>query len=566
MKYILGVLLLISVMSSNIFAQSKREIKTKADFGVVLNEDGDFAFLDPNPVVATKLLNANIDGHASLGIKTYVFSVGAGSDVLYYPTQVASTYGWRETKYEKENESWKARVNSARACIAAGMDAVQIAGMAAKRNHLLFIPSLRMNDSHFMADPEQYPLTGKFWLENKDLIIKQSPISFNKDYGNLLDFSHEKVRNFRLAEVDEVLQRNKQYIDGFELDFNRVQVFFPNGKSATGKDLITDLVRKVRKSLSKLSKELGRPLYLFVRVPPSEASCNWAGLDIETWMKEGLIDMITPSQLMTLAHEMPIKELIQKAHKYSIQVYPSLFPRTSYRTSLDPSSNNLGLDLKHERIASMSEILGAAANYRWMGADGYYLFNFKGGDHDEGFRPHPNWMYALVAGLKQNKVDAGTKIFAITKTYYNDNLEPSYAYVKQLPKKISEQNSFSILVGELPGESIFPVKNCIIRIGVKGLKNDSLKIAFNGYRVNQIMHVYHQLIDAGKNRPVDLAEDSYVFAIDDLNMVKKGENIIVIEQNNIVVTDIELAYAYDSSLSNWMLGKKAAPINSSIKK
>ena len=565
MKRILKILVVILLISHHVFAQSRKPIKSKADFGVVLNEDGDFAFLDPNPDLAAKLLNANIDGHASLGIKTYVFSVGAGSDVLYYPTKVASTYGWRETKYEKENESWKARVNSARTCIAAGMDAVQIAGKAAKRNHLLFIPSLRMNDSHFMADPEQYPLTGKFWLENKDLIIKQSPIAFNKDYGNLLDYSHEKVRNFRLAEVDEVLQRNKQYLDGFELDFNRVQVLFPIGKSEAGKDLITEMVRKVRKSLTLLSKELGRPLYLFVRVPPSESSCLWAGIDVEEWMKEGLVDLVSPSQLMTLAHDMPIDGLIQKAHKYGIQVYPSLFPRTSYRIGLDPSLNHLGLDIKNDRIASLQEISGATANYRFMGADGFYLFNFKGGDKDEGFRPHPNWMYALVASLKQVQADASSKVFAITKTYYNDNISPSYAYVKQLPKKIVGPDIFKILVGELPQTSPFQIKNCIVRVGVKGFKDDSLKIKFNGFDLQQIFLVNHQLSEIEKNRPPDLAEKSFIFSLNEVSMILKGENSITIEADNIVITDIELAYSYDNALSNWMYGKKHEPINSNIK-
>src|SRR5690606_8360724 len=121
--------------------------------------------------------------------------------------------------------------------------------------------SLRMNDSHIMRDPENYPLTGEFYLANRDLIIKDGPWPFNqKMYANLLDYTHEKVRNYRLDVIFEAIDRNVQYIDGFELDFNRVQVFFPAGKGEERAHLITDLVRKVRRKLDQVSAKQGRPM------------------------------------------------------------------------------------------------------------------------------------------------------------------------------------------------------------------------------------------------------------------------------------------------------------------
>ena len=242
---------------------AKRNINKRPSFGVIMNEDGDLAFVSPDPIIAEKMLRANVDGHARLGIKTYVFSVGAGSDVLYYQTKVASEVGWRKTKYEDENATWQHRTWSARNCIAAGLDAVRIAGTQAKKNGMMFIPSLRMNDDHFMSDPYNYPLTGKFWLKNTKLTIKESPIVFSKDYGNLLNYEHEKVRNFRYSVVIEAIERNKDIIDGFELDFNRVQVFFPKGRADIGAPLMTDLVRKIRCRLDELSEEQNRPMYLF---------------------------------------------------------------------------------------------------------------------------------------------------------------------------------------------------------------------------------------------------------------------------------------------------------------
>ena len=557
-NYVL-LICIIHLSNTSIQAQNKRKTQVKPDFGVILNEDGDFAFIDSNPRQAERLLRANVDGHAALGVKTYTFSIGAGSDVLYYATKIASPYGWRKTKYEDENDSWRVRVQNARLCISAGLDAVQIAGEEAKKNNLLFLPSLRMNDSHFMADPNNYPLTGQFWLENTDLIIKDSPISFDKNYGNLLDYSSEKVRNFRFAVFNEAIELHKKVIDGFELDFNRVQVFFPKGKA--NKELMTDLVRKIRNRLNKLSKEEGRPMYLFARIPPSVEACIWAGLDVETWMKEGLIDVISPAQLMTLAHDMPIKTLIEEAKKYKIQVYPSLYPRTSFRVPLQPSAKDFGMKEPFGRMAILPEILAAAANYRDMGADGFYLYNFKGGDKDEGFRPHPSWFYALVASLKYNKADAGEKVFAVTKTYYNDNVKPSYAYIKQLPRKVLTKEDFTILIGELPNESPFPLTTCILRIGVKSYKNTPLTVNLNEKTLTILQETNQSSQNNGKPLTPDMAEQSLVYGINDLALLKRGDNKISIEGKDIIITDIEIGYAYYNQLNNFMLGKKPPPLN-----
>lgn len=540
-------------------------IQTPPSFGVIFNEDGDFAFLDPDPKQAEKLLRANVDGHAALGIKTYVFSLGAGSDALYYPTKVSSSYGWRETKYEKENEVWKWRVRSARACIAAGLDAINIAGDQAKKNHLLFIPSLRMNDSHFMADPYNYPLTGKFWLDHApDLTIQQSPISFDKNYGNLFDYSKEAVRKYRLAVIEEAIERNIHLMDGFELDFNRVQVFFPKGKALLGKDDMTELVRQVRKKLDTVSKKLGRPMYLFVRIPPSDEACEWAGLDIYRWMKEQLVDLISPAQLMTLAHDMPIQNMIAAAKKNRIQIYPSIYPRTSYRVQLEPGKKDLGLTNKFDRVASLSETVAAALNYQAMGVNGFYLYNYKGGGKDEGYRPHPDWMYSLVATLSFLKPSGAEKVFAITKSYYNDQLKPSYAYVKQLPEKLSGKAQFSIQLGELPNESPFPLKSCVMRIGIKGAVENQLTVSLNGTTLQLLKSVNQQSLNGGKPLTADMAAYSMIYTIDHPEILHKGVNTIILGGNDLVITDIEIGYAYHNQLALFMSGTPVPPLNSSF--
>lgn len=532
--------------------------RARPDFGLILNEDGDLAFVSPDPKFSESLLREAVDAHAAIGVNTYVFCIGSGSDTLNYPTKVGSRLGWRETKYEKEDENWRVRIESARACLDAGLDAVRIAGEQAKKNGMYFLPSLRMNDSHFMKDPFNYPLTGKFWMDNaKRYRIGESPLEWQKNYGNLLDYTHEEVRNYRLAIIEEVVDRNKDIIDGFELDFNRVQVFFPKGKAGEGAPLITDLVRKVRRKLDQVSQEQGREMYLFVRVPPAMESCQWAGLEVEKWMEEGLIDLISPAQLMTLAHDMPIEKMTELARKYGVRMAPSLYPRTSNRVTFVPSESNLGMTGNMNRSATVAETLAAAANYRAMGADGFYLFNYYA--PEAGRCPHPEWMYALASGLKRAKANAEDKVFAITKTYYNDDKQPSYAYVKQLPNDVKQRGVFRILVGEIPGDASFPLKTCALRLGLK-TEQVIPEVYLNGIKLEVWQEVEHPKEFRKRPLPPDAAARSVIYFINEPKLLKRGENTVEVVVPEARITDLEIGYSYHNQLSR-LLFRKPMPFN-----
>lgn len=570
MKKILFFLILIIICEIGSGFSIKQKVPEKPDvkpnFGVILNDDGDFSFMSPDPATATSILQANVAATAALGVKTYVLCVGAGSGGLYYPTKAGSEFGWRKTIYEDKSDSdgWAARTKNARLFLKAGLSVVTIAGDEAKKRGMFFIPSMRMNDDHFMFDPFNYPLTPKFWLDNHNKFsIKNSPIAFSKEegnlYGNLLDYTYPEVRDYILAIIKEVIDLNKNRIDGFELDFNRVQVFFPKNRALNGYPLMTDLVRKVRSKLNEVAKEQHRPMYLFVRVPPSEDACKWAGLDINTWMKENLVDLVSPSQLMTLAYDMPIYELTKTAQKYSVQMYPSLYPRTNYRVPFVPSAKDLGMGSSFHRDATLSETLAAAANYRLMGVDGYYLFNYYG--PDQGSRPYPNWMYALVASLKQNIPNAAEKVFAVTKTYYHDDKEPSYSYVKQLPRQIKDSATFNLIIGELPKESPFTPITLALRLGLRNVKGAPLEINLNGKKLDYWQQSNHSNLNNG-NLPPDMAQYSFIYAINDASLLHLGKNKIQIVMDAALVTDVEIGYAYYNKLNSLMLGEAPPHLNS----
>ncbi len=546
------------------------ERKQQPDFGVILNDDADLAFTVADPKRAEALLRHNIAALGDTPIKTFAFCIGMGSDILCYDTKVASPIGWRVSEMEKKDAFMAIRMENARKNLAAGVDAVRVAGEAAKAAGIRFIASQRMNDGHFAFSPETHAMTSRFWINHHEKYsIKDSPLTFRKGYENLLDFSHEAVRNHRRDIAFEVIGRNRKLIDGYELDFTRFQVFFPKGKAAERAHLMTDLVRQIRERLRKVSEEEGRPMYLLVRVPPSPDDCAFAGLEVEQWMKEGLVDLVAPGQIMTLAWDMPMAKFVEWGKKYGVAIYPTLYPRVSWRLAFP--ENKKGDRYSGERLlngATLEETRGAVANYWREGVTGFYLFNYY--STFGGTRPHGSDMYLLLHDLARPANIAGTaKVYSITKSYYHDG-PGSYAYGKQLPHavKAGEPLAVTLPVGEQPAQVPFSLKTCELRIGLRGAsaEKDRIAVTLNGEKLENVATVYrpsHSAVDL-KRRP-DAAEEYIHYFIDEPSLVRYGENAITVAASNgATLCDVELRYEYNNNYTQiWR--RTEAPLNQRFK-
>jgi len=536
-------------------AQAPRPLPS---FGLVFNDDADLSFVVPDRVQSEALLRANIAALADTPVRTLVYCVGMGGDLMYYDTKVASQVGWRKAPDETPGSLMEKRMENARVCLAQGADAVRTAGETAKALGLRFIPSLRMNDAHFMVKPDEHSMTSEFWFKHRDrYTIKESPLPWQPAYGNLLDFTHEAVRQLRIDTVFEVLERNRDLVDGFELDFNRFQVFFPRGKAAAGAPLMTDLVRRVRTRLDHLAREVKRPLHLFVRVPPSLADCTTAGLDMERWMAERLVDLVSPAQIMTLAGDMPIADLVALGRKHGVAVQPSLYPRHSWRL---PFPTGTGPDryvgARLSRDANLEEIRGAAAAYRALGVEGFYLFNFYNAFGS--LRPHDDRLYRVFRDVARPENLAGqAKVFAVTKSYYNDG-PGSYAYGKQLPAKLAVNGTLSLRLslGEEPAVVPFPRQASELRLGFRSLPADAaIAVSVNGralFAGRPVLGTRFAVasVTGVAVRQRDAAEDYVHLSVPALPLLRRGENAVLVTLTGgsaaTELTDLELRCAYDN--------------------
>lgn len=451
------------------------------------NLDGDLSFTGDTPQESKQKLEKLVDDIAKGPAKSLMWSIGAGSDILYYQTKVASTWGWRVTKYN-DDPKWGPRIERCRVATEAGLDAPRIVGDRAKKHGMAFYPSYRMNDAHYCSDPLHYPLTGRFWMEHQEASLGASPLPEYDGYKHLLNFAREDVRAYRLAVIFEAMDRYADVMDGFELDFNRFQIFFPSGEAAKHAPLITDMLVRIRQHLDILGEKRKQHLKLIVRVPPALKNCTWSGLDIAAWTRQRLIDAIIPAQVMTLAHDMPIDEFVRLAKPAGCEVIGSLYGRSGYIWPFSQQQDTAAYSKEVSRTPTGPQMLGAAFNQRFLGASGLQIYNLI-------LHTQPEIVQALTT-------QQGTRRFLVTQPYFHDHSD-TYEYRKQLPVslKIGEAASLRLLIGEEASQS-----SAWLRLGLHGANQAygdvSLTIDINGQRLHEGSAANNLVVTTGKRHGI----------------------------------------------------------------
>jgi len=270
-----------------------------------------------------------------------------------------------------------------------------------RRHEMEIFGSIRMNDTHdAFGQPFNelvYPLKVKHpeFLLGDESSRPEPRSSLAKWMWSGLDYAHPEVREDRYWWIDHTA--GSYDLDGVDLNFFRWPWFFKAGEEEASMPLMTDLIRRARRRLDEIGKERGRPMLLGVRVPGTVQVCRNIGLDIETWLEEGLIDrMLTGGGLV--AHSTPAEELIGLGHRHGVPVYPCI------------SCGSCG----------SPEALRAAASNLWhAGADGLYLWNYHylfmyagTSTHLRG-RPRPEDYRYLAEIGEPSRLASLDKIFAV---------------------------------------------------------------------------------------------------------------------------------------------------------
>jgi len=335
---------------------------------LIYNDDGFSVVALPHRVpMRVEQLTDLIDQLAGTGVGRYVFCLGNGR-VAAHDTQVADRY-WEAAagRYDKPMD-YRVGENT-RLLVAQGMDPPAVLGRRARELGIEYYLSLRMNDAHFAYSkegPDKSHTAGSFWRKFPEYRLGGSQDHYAR---HLFDYSHPAVRDFRLAYIEEACR--KYPIDGFELDFMRHPFFFPPEVAADRADVMTGFMRSVRQLLTAVGEEKKTPLPLQVLVPRTLEACRLVGIDLEAWVREGLVDAIVPKHFIQFNMEIPVESFQAAVQGTSVEVYPCIEQR--------------GEAGKGEawHVFPDEKFRAVAARYWQAGVGGLYLYNFF--NH----RPHP---------------------------------------------------------------------------------------------------------------------------------------------------------------------------------
>ena len=178
-----------------------------------------------------------------------------------------------------------------------------------------------------------------------------------------IDYAQPEVRQLCYRFFEEVCQRFD--VDGVEMDFFRHACFFKSvawgGRASEAElEMMTELMRRIRTMTELQGMRRGRPILVALRIPDSVDYCRGIGLDVERWLKEGLVDLLIGTGYFRLN---PWSYLVELGHRYDLPVYPCL------SESRVRSGNRFG--------RNSIESYRARALQAWSaGADGIYVFNY----------------------------------------------------------------------------------------------------------------------------------------------------------------------------------------------
>jgi len=194
------------------------------------------------------------------------------------------------------------------------------------------IPVVRMNDMHDMFFKYE---VSQFKLDNPQLLLGYpeyvdfekgargypEPQAIESFTWGMFDFAHEEVREHKFGIIEEFITRWDN--DGVSLDFDRDPWLFKEQGIQENADLITEFIRRIRGVLDEVSKKRRKPQYLHVRLVPKIRVCWERGMDIERWVKEGLVDAISPG-CGYVTFSLDLKPWMKLVEGKDCWIYPSL--------------------------------------------------------------------------------------------------------------------------------------------------------------------------------------------------------------------------------------------------
>ncbi len=278
-----------------------------------------------------------VDEVAGTAVDTFIYGVARG-DGLFYPSNVGMRFGDDMHGKFAQAAYWRVWHNM-QSLIDRGLDPLTVLIDRAHDKGMDFFASLRMTGHERMNPAHRLESGG----------------------GGL---AHPEVRDHQFAVLEELA--TSYPVEGVELDF----ALPGGGPRVLRLEDVPSMTPVMTEYVGKVSEMVrgrpGAPGEIGVRVLPTEEMNLAQGLDVRTWLKEGLVDFVAPLRYgyQLLDPNIPIDWLIEAAHQTDTSVYAMLMPYVGHESTGES-----------ERVWPTAEQMRAAVANLWSrGVDGMYTW------------------------------------------------------------------------------------------------------------------------------------------------------------------------------------------------
>lgn len=239
--------------------------------------------------------------------------------------------------------------------LSSGKSPLEIVAAAAKENNMKVNASLRM-DTFYPTDKHGF-LNGKIYDSYQDVRQKG-------EYG--LSYLYPKTRDYITNVLKEAVSFNN--VDGITLDYCRYPVVMNLEATQPQKvAIMTEFMRNLRKQIPKDKTITARIPY---DIPLTY------GFDVKTWIKEGLIDVLIPSNI-TVDDFFNVKPYVDMVKGSNVKLYIGICANVSGSdlTKEEEKYVKAGYEAPKKTFLAINQYLLRAREVYKAGADGVFLFN-----------------------------------------------------------------------------------------------------------------------------------------------------------------------------------------------
>ncbi|NCB08562.1 MAG: hypothetical protein EOM73_10395 [Bacteroidia bacterium] len=302
---------------------------------------------------------------------------------------------------------------------------------------------------------------------------------------------------------------------------------------------MTQLVKDIRAKVDEVSARRGKKILLSIRVPPTLEACLGKGLDVQEWVKLGLIDFVSIGIHWLGDPSLPVAKFINELNAPHIPVYASI-DDGGYRP---------------RETFSHGMFRGMASHILAQGADGIYLFNQYYGQYNSDY----NGQLHLEEGgqvcrviMPQLLQELGSletlknrnKIYCLCDSSEEYGIKP----VSPLPLTVTgtQPAEAEIFIGDDPAKT--PPEEVILFFRLSD--SSGFEITVNGTKIDSEKSEYILLYD--RARGLTGSERQYAFQVPAASL-KKGYNSVGFkakESGTFRVKRLEIALKYGDVETN----------------